>query len=116
MTAARSFRRVVATVLTAVAVLVPSSARAAESATVTVSDRLILATNEAPAGLKEYVASQQSPPLAERLLLWGLLAFLIGGGALASFFMTRRSAELDGMASNAYLNWVRDRSMGHRRE
>lgn len=97
------------------ALALPSAAFAIDTSTAaTMPDAGTVVTNEAPPGLKEYVAEQNS--WREKSVVVVLILIMTGAGMAASFLMTKRAAEADRMIGDSYNRWMRDRSMGHRRE
>lgn len=97
------------------ALALPSAAFAVDTSTAaTIPYDGTVVTSEAPPGLKAYVAEQNS--WREKSVVVVLILIMTGAGMAASFLMANRAAEADRMMGDSYNRWMRDRSMGHRRE
>ena len=103
--------RTIAALLLALTLAGPASA--AETTTVDTGNpgaNQIVST-EAPAALKTFAADRARVADTKRNIAIALIVFMTAAGMVTSYLTMRRTAEFDGMTSNAYMRWVRDRNM-----
>lgn len=104
-------RRLIAGVLTALLVLLPVAAQAADTATATgLLDATHRATNEAPDSLKQWAAEREESAPRKRQIAIVLILVMTAAGATSAYLMTKRTADVDRMIGDAHNRWMRDRS------